>query len=328
MTEVAVVVPVYNRRSKLLRTLATVVAQSKQPALLIVVDDGSSDGTGQFAESWLARNASFEWKVIRQANAGAAAARNAGFAAIGSSPFVCFLDSDDLWPPEFLAEGLRAIEGRDDAVAAIADRVQQVAGRRQPVENLRQLVPNPILWIVCNDGGILSCALIRSTAVRAAGLFVPGMIASEDSDFFIRLFQLGAAVRSDATPVRQIKKARLEPTEAPNLSDALPDLPYLWARHLDAALSTLPKSLFTEHRTLMRTAVARRWAYSAFSSRRTHQIGRAIISLFYAVWRDYKWRRRGQLIWSFCRGNNRVLAYYKIKLWRSHKENRKKRIWP
>jgi glycosyltransferase involved in cell wall biosynthesis len=102
MTEVAVVVPVYNRRSKLLRTLATVVAQSKQPALLIVVDDGSSDGTGQFAESWLARNASFEWKVIRQANAGAAAARNAGFAAIGSLPFVCFLDSDDLWPPEFL----------------------------------------------------------------------------------------------------------------------------------------------------------------------------------------------------------------------------------
>ena len=107
MTEVAVVVPVYNRRLKLIRTLATVVAQSKQPALLIVVDDGSSDGTGQFAESWLARNASFEWKVIRQANAGAAAARNAGFAAIGSLPFVCFLDSDDLWPPEFLAEGLQ-----------------------------------------------------------------------------------------------------------------------------------------------------------------------------------------------------------------------------
>ena len=118
------------------------------------MDDGSSDGTAEFAENWLARNAPFEWKVIRQANAGAAAARNAGFAAIGRS-FVCFLDSDDLWPPEFLAEGLHAIEGRYDAVAAIADRVRQVAGRRQPAENLRQLVPNPILWIVCNDGGIL-----------------------------------------------------------------------------------------------------------------------------------------------------------------------------
>ena len=46
-------------------------------------------------------------------------ARNAGFAAIGDLPFVCFLDSDDLWPPEFLAEGFRAYEGRDDAVAAV-----------------------------------------------------------------------------------------------------------------------------------------------------------------------------------------------------------------
>lgn len=314
MAEVAVVVPVYNRRLKLINTLATVVAQSKKPALLIVVDDGSSDGTGQFAESWLARNASFEWKVIRQANAGAAAARNAGFAAIGGLPFVCFLDSDDLWPPEFLAEGLLAIERRDDVVAAIADRIREVAGRRQPVENLSHLVPNPILWLVCKDGGILSCALIRSTAVRAAGLFVPGMIASEDSDFLMRLFQLGGAVRSDASPVRYIKKAPLEPTEPPNLSYALPHLPYLWARHLETVLPSLPKSLFKEHGILMRTAVARCWAHSAFSCRQTDQPGKAIVSLFYALWWDYKWRRRRHLISSFCQGNKRVLASFKTKL--------------
>ena len=96
--------------------------------------------------------------------------------------------------------------------------------------------------------------------------------------------------------------------------------------HLETALSRLPKSLFTEHRTLMRTAVARCWANSALSSRQTHQIGRAIVSLFYAVWWDYKWRRRGQLIWSFCRGNKRVLASYKTKLWRSQKENHQKKM--
>ena len=262
---IAVVVPVYNRRLKLINTLATVVNQSKKPALLIVVDDGSSDGTGEFAESWLARNASFEWRVIRQANAGAAVARNAGFAAIGELPFVCFLDSDDLWPPEFLAEGLRALAARDDAVAAVADRVREYAGRPRPVENLRHLVPNPILWLICNDGGILSCTLIRSSAARAAGLFVPGMIASEDNDFLMRLFLLGGAVRSDASPVRYIKKAPLEPTEAPNLSRASPHLPSLWARHRETALRRLPKSLFEEHGALVRTAVARCWARSAFS---------------------------------------------------------------
>ena len=203
---IAVVIPVYNRRLKLINTLATVVAQSKTPALLILVDDGSSDGSGEVAESWLARNAPFEWKVIRQANAGVAAARNRGFAEIGELPFVCFLDSDDLWPPEFLAEGLRGLEGRDDAVAAVSDRVKEVAGRRRSVQDSRHLIANPILWLICRDGAILSSTLIRSSAVRAAGLFVPGMVASEDSDFLIRLFLLGGAVRSETAPVRYIKR--------------------------------------------------------------------------------------------------------------------------
>jgi glycosyltransferase involved in cell wall biosynthesis len=311
---IAVVVPVYNRRLKLINTLSTVIAQSKTPALLIVVDDGSSDGSAEVAERWLAHNALFDWKVIRQTNAGAAAARNVGFAGIGELPFVCFLDSDDLWPPEFLAEGLRALEGRDDAVAAVADRVQEVAGRPKSVEDFRHLVPNPILWIICRDGGILSSTLIRSSAARAAGLFVPGMVASEDSDFLFRLFLLGGAVRSDAPAVRFIKKAPLEPTEPRNLSFASPDLPYLWACHLQTALLRLPKSLLEEHGRLIRTSMARRWARSAFSCRQTKQVGRAMLSLLYALWWDYKWPRRRRLIRSFCRGNKDVLVSFESKL--------------
>lgn len=189
---VAVVVPVYNRRLKLIKTLASVVAQTRSPALLVVVDDGSSDGSADVAEQWLARDARFEWKVIRQANTGVAGARNAGFAEIGDLPFVCFLDSDDLWPPEFLAEGFRAFEGRDDAVAVVANKVKEVAGREADVD-LRPLVENPILWMVIRDGGMLSCSILRAQAVRAAGLFTHGMHVSEDTDFLIKLFLLGGS---------------------------------------------------------------------------------------------------------------------------------------
>ncbi len=124
----AVVVPVYNRRLKLINTLESVAAQTLLPAIVIVVDDGSTDRTADAAESWLVANARFDWKVVRlAANAGVSVARNAGFDHISELPFVCFLDSDDLWPPDFIAEGLRAIEGREEVVAAVADR----AGERK-----------------------------------------------------------------------------------------------------------------------------------------------------------------------------------------------------
>ena len=87
---VAVVIPVYNRRLKLIRTLQSVVAQSTLPTLLIVIDDGSTNGTAKAAEEWLASNARFEWRVITQPNGGVSTARNTGFAQIGDLP-VCLL---------------------------------------------------------------------------------------------------------------------------------------------------------------------------------------------------------------------------------------------
>src|SRR5262249_9595736 len=102
-----------------------------------------------------------------------------------------FLDSDDLWPPEFLAEGLRSLQEREDAVAAVADRVKEVARRRRAVEDFRHLAADPILWLMCRDAGILSCTIIRSSAARAAGLFVLGMVACEASDFFSKALSAG-----------------------------------------------------------------------------------------------------------------------------------------
>jgi glycosyltransferase involved in cell wall biosynthesis len=314
LAPVAVIVPVYNRRLKLIKTLECVAAQSKLPTLLIVVDDGSTDGTAEAAKNWLARNAPSEWRVIRQANAGVAAARNAGFAHIGDLPFVCFLDSDDLWPRDFIAEGLRALDGRADIVAAVADKIKESAGKKGAVWNLRSVASNPLLWVVCNNGGILSCTMIRSSAARAAGLFVPGMVVSEDLDFLLRLFLLGGAVHSNAAPVRFIKKAPLEPTEPPNLSDPSPDLRYLRACHLTTTLSRLPKPLLKEHEHLIRTAAARRWVAASFSNRQARNQRRALLCLLKGIWWDHDFGRRLRLIWSFLWGREKVLAYFPTPL--------------
>ena len=293
---VAVVIPVYNRRLKLIKTLETVAAQTKLPARVVIVDDGSTDGTAEAARSWLALNARFEWQVIEQPNAGVSVARNEGFAHIGKLPFVCFLDSDDLWPPEFIAEGLRALEGREDLVAAVADRATWRGGEKRRGQRLDAVSSDPLLWLICNDGGILSCSMIRSRAARAAGSFVPGMLASEDTDFLLRLFLLGGVTHSKAAPVLFVKQAPLEPTEPLNLSLGTPEMRYLWTRHLITSLSKLPKGLLEQHERLIRTAVAGRWAAVAFVSLRNGDKRLAVRGLLQAIWWDYDWDRRLQVI--------------------------------
>ena len=95
MLRVAVVIPTYNRVRLLERALRSVLDQARVADEIIVVDDGSTDGTAEAV-------ADLPVRLVRQANAGAAAARNRGVRE-ASSPWVAFLDSDDLWDVAHLA---------------------------------------------------------------------------------------------------------------------------------------------------------------------------------------------------------------------------------
>ncbi len=93
--KVSVVIPTFNRRSLVRETLASVFAQSLPPHEVIVVDDGSTDGTEEVVRR-------FPVRYIRQGNSGQNAARAAG-ARIATGDWISFLDDDDLWKPSFLA---------------------------------------------------------------------------------------------------------------------------------------------------------------------------------------------------------------------------------
>jgi glycosyltransferase involved in cell wall biosynthesis len=88
---VSCIVPVYNGARFLGETLASILSQTHQPVEVIVVDDGSTDGTAGVIASFGARVRS-----VRQENAGEAAARNTGV-RLASGEYVAFLDADDLW---------------------------------------------------------------------------------------------------------------------------------------------------------------------------------------------------------------------------------------
>jgi len=94
---VSVIVPTYNRERWIGETLDSLHAQTWTPLEVIVVDDGSTDGTAKLLEKRSLRGD--RMRVITQANAGVSAARNAGTQA-SRGEFIIYLDSDDLLFPE------------------------------------------------------------------------------------------------------------------------------------------------------------------------------------------------------------------------------------
>lgn len=100
----SVIIPTRDRRPLLARTLGSVFAQTHQPAEIIVVDDGSSDGTVEYIQSLEGRV-----RLVRSQQRGPGAARNAG-AAAATGDYLAFLDSDDLWFPWSLSAFAEAVD--------------------------------------------------------------------------------------------------------------------------------------------------------------------------------------------------------------------------
>lgn len=105
--DVSVVIPVYNTLAFLAECLASVQRQNGCSVEVICVDDGSSDGSSDLLDA--AAHDDPRIRVIHQANAGLSAARNTGVAA-ATGRYVCFLDSDDHWRLDGLAELVRCAD--------------------------------------------------------------------------------------------------------------------------------------------------------------------------------------------------------------------------
>jgi len=116
---VSVVIPTYNRNTALLRTLDALTVQSAPPLEVIVVDDGSTDGTAGAVEQWLARRRGGpEVRLLAQDNAGPGAARNRGVAE-ARGDLVLFLGDDTTPAADLVAEHLRAHRELGEAVAVV-----------------------------------------------------------------------------------------------------------------------------------------------------------------------------------------------------------------
>ena len=188
---VAVVIPVY-RAAFLAEALESVFAQSHLPDEVIVVDDGSPD-----REELRSAVARYEGRLqlIHQFNCGAAAARNRGLAATRAD-FVAFLDADDRWLPDHLAQQLRAFAHRPELDLIYADGLiigtTPLAGRTYMAECPSEgpVTFASLLDLRCNV--LLSAVVARRAVIAAVGGFDESLRRGHDADLWFRLARQGA----------------------------------------------------------------------------------------------------------------------------------------
>jgi glycosyltransferase involved in cell wall biosynthesis len=179
----SVILPVYNAGAFLDHALRSVLRQPVAELEVIAVDDGSSDATPERLAAWATREPRL--RVIRQANAGPAAARNRGLAE-ASAPLVGFIDADDLWPADKLAAQLARLRDTPslEAISGFTtyfDRADETG--LEPAADSRRAT----LFHVH-----LGATLFRSALLRELGGFDPARRFSEDQDLWLRLREAGS----------------------------------------------------------------------------------------------------------------------------------------
>lgn len=184
MPQVSVILPVYNRERSVARAIRSVLTQTWTSLELIVVDDGSTDGTREVLDSFGSRIT-----VIDQPHAGAYVARNRGLCH-SSGELIAFIDSDDAWLPHRLAAQIPLME-RDEVGLVFGDVVHLRQGNERTHVTSFQIAPPkrgrvPAQFAWCNFVPT-STVLVRRSCIEEVGGFAEDVPLSCDYLMWFRI---------------------------------------------------------------------------------------------------------------------------------------------
>nr|WP_294503834.1 glycosyltransferase family 2 protein [uncultured Rhodopila sp.] len=210
LPRLSVIIPCRNALDTLPRAVASALALPIDRFEVIVVDDGSTDGTG----AWLAELAARDPRVVplrRDAEHGVSAARNAGIVA-ARAPVLGFLDADDVWYAGAIGSRLEWHEAHPETVLSFSDYMTLLPdGALQPrhraswprfsrfVDGRSGMLPlgTAAFSLLVGENPVCTSSVLASrAAVQAAGGFDPGLRQAEDWDLWIRLARQRAVAAS------------------------------------------------------------------------------------------------------------------------------------
>ena len=179
---ISVVIPSYNRKDFLKRSIDSAINQTKKPLEIIVVDDGSTDGT----EAMIKSDYDFV-KFIKQKNKGVSAARNIGI-KVSIGEWICFLDSDDEWKKDKLEKQINAMKSNPGYKFFHSNEIWIKNGLRINQKKKHKKYGGDI-FDKCLDMCRISpsSVMINKTVFDEVGNFNEDLVVCEDYELWLRI---------------------------------------------------------------------------------------------------------------------------------------------
>ena len=216
-SDISVVIPLYNKEKEIARTLRSVLAQTSQPLEIIVVDDGSTDGSAARVEEI----GSPLIRLIQQENRGVSAARNRAMQE-ACGEYAALLDGDDTWEPGYLAEIERLIAAYPGCGAYatsfnVDDGHHLTPGDTPQTEGVVDFFTEALSHYVL----IPSSTTLRREPALSLGGFPEGMRMGEDQYLWTKLARTSrfASPRPDSCVTRKPLPTVRQPSTARNRRD-------------------------------------------------------------------------------------------------------------
>lgn len=190
---ISVVIPAYNAEEFIEETLASVFAQTVPVDEVIVVDDGSTDGTAETITRHFP-----QVKLVQQANGGVSKARNTGIDNV-SSDYLCFLDADDLWEPNKLELQIEALNTYQDSEFVLSDEcmfdetgiycpsVLKNVSFHKEISAGTAFFNKPISHLLIESFVSTSSVMISKSLATKTGHFSENLSIGEDREYWLKL---------------------------------------------------------------------------------------------------------------------------------------------